>query len=121
MNPFDFPEDTGEYHRGLVFSDDQGIYVADIRVLTVEFSNFNYKTIYSSNNGPAGEIQFMVVDAVDRSAVFVANGTNIYSMNIDETNPQPKHIISSVIRTDEITGRFFIIVERTRDSSGVRF
>ena len=102
------PEDTGAYHRGVVFSDDQGIYVADIRVFTVEFSNFNYKTIYSSSNGPVGEIRFMTVDAVDRSVVFVANGTDIYSMNIDVANPQPKHIISSTNPTDDITGRFHI-------------
>ena len=105
-------EDTGAYHRGIVFSDDQGIYVADIRILTSEFSNFDYKTIYSSNgganNGQVGEIQFMVVDAVDRKVIFVANGSDIYSLKIDVTNTDLKHIISVVNRTEEITGRLLL-------------
>ena len=48
----------------------------------------------------------MAVDAVDRKVIFVANGSDIYSMKIDVTNTDLKHVISVVNHTEDITGMF---------------
>lgn len=96
---FIIAEDTSNYHRALILSSRDSIYLADVRCLAASFTEYSHKHIYTST---VGQIKFLTVDMIERKVIFATN-TDIYTMAVDMTQLVAQHIVTS---QENITGTY---------------